>query len=349
MSRFGRSLLAVGVLLAAACVDDPVNIDPPAVGGSEPAGVAAAGSRDAERVTGSPGGPVATVFQVSENEMLAARRDLRSAGTEVLRTFRGLPIVVAGVDPEQAPRLDSLPFVDYMEPNIEYELSISEAPTGAVSASAFPGQTTPENIRKVRAESAWDVDDGEGAWLVFLDGGLVGGASGHHSDLASVDECWSTHSDADATDCTDDLASSDLFYSHGTMVAGVAIAEDNDSHIVGVAPEVDDWGMVRVCAPVCEWDAVIDALDSLATNGRKDIINMSFSGPTGSVAVSTAVSGAWNSGDLLVGAAGNAGVGTIEYPARYSSVVAVSGTTASDGLHEDSNYGADVDVSPHPT
>ena len=76
---------------------------------------------------------------------------------------------------------------------------------------------------------------------------------------------------------------------------------------------------------------------------------MSFSGPTGSVAVSTAVSGAWNSGDLLVGAAGNAGVGTIEYPARYSSVVAVSGTTASDGLHEDSNYGADVDVSPHPT
>lgn len=310
MSRYSKVLLAVGgMLLAAACVDDPVNIDPPSTGDDAgldgASGVSSRSTRNTtqetfavidaheslpghftnpqalveairgaggvaligvkpegaprytERVTGSPGASVATVFRVGENEMLAARRELRSAGAEVLRTFRSLPIVVAGVDPEQAPRLDSLPFVDYMEPNLEYNLAIPEGSPGATRASALPGQTTPENIRKVRAESAWGVTDGEGAWVVFLDGGLVGGASGHHPDLVPVDECWSTHSRVDATDCTDDLASWDVFYSHGTKVAGVAIAEDNNSHVVGVAPGVDDWGMVRVCAPVCDWDAGI--------------------------------------------------------------------------------------------
>jgi len=52
----------------------------------------------------------------------------------------------------------------------------------------------------------------------------------------------------------------------------------------------------------------------------------------------------WNSGDLLIGAAGNDGHPTVWYPGAYESMIAVSGTDQSDGLHPNSNYGSEVEL-----
>jgi subtilisin family serine protease len=98
----------------------------------------------------------------------------------------------------------------------------------------------------------------------------------------------------------------------------------------------------------------VSAINWVAASGF-DVINMSFGGYGKSTALETAINNAYNSGVVLVGAAGNDGNnGTEFYPAAFTNVIAVAATDSNDAratwdntattAFEQSNAGSFVDV-----
>ncbi|MDE7298164.1 MAG: S8 family peptidase, partial [Lachnospiraceae bacterium] len=123
---------------------------------------------------------------------------------------------------------------------------------------------------------------------------------------------------------------------HGTSVAGVIAALDNDEGITGINPNVLLYS-ARVLdsqnrAPVSR---IVEAID-WAVAQKVDIINLSFGTTVDSPALRAAIQRAYNAGILLVAAAGNSGV--VEYPAAYDEVIAVGAVDA----HGDHSYGSAV-------
>src|SRR5213593_75105 len=70
--------------------------------------------------------------------------------------------------------------------------------------------------------------------------------------------------------------------------------------------------------------------------------NETFIGPTD---IQLAVDYAWSKGALIVAAAGNSGVGTLDYPARLPNVVSVAAIDESGRRASFSNYGSGLDIS----
>src|SRR3989442_13864591 len=70
--------------------------------------------------------------------------------------------------------------------------------------------------------------------------------------------------------------------------------------------------------------------------------NETFIGPTD---IQLAVDYAWSKGALIIAAAGNSGVGTLDYPARLPNVVSVAAIDESGRRASFSNYGSGLDIS----
>jgi subtilisin family serine protease len=156
---------------------------------------------------------------------------------------------------------------------------------------------------------------------------------------------------------------------HGSHVAGIAAALDNDQGIVGVAPGARIWAVKVLDANGSgSFSDVICGLNWVAqASGTIDVVNLSLSGaggdgPCESSALHQAICNVVNSGIPVVVAAGNQGTdASTRVPASFDQVITVSGMGDSDGapghlgpttcsgLADDtflpfSNYGADVDV-----
>jgi hypothetical protein len=117
--------------------------------------------------------------------------------------------------------------------------------------------------------------------------------------------------------------------SHGTHVAGVIAAEDNELGVIGVAPDASLYA-VRVLdgagSGSLSW--ILAGIEWSVDNDI-DIINMSLEGQeANSLCVASGV--AYSEGVLLVAAAGNTNGGAVRYPAACEAVIAVTGTDALD-------------------
>jgi subtilisin len=156
---------------------------------------------------------------------------------------------------------------------------------------------------------------------------------------------------------------------HGTHIAGIAAAIDNDQGIVGVAPGARVWAVkVLDQSGGGSFSDVICGLNWVVSNsGTIDVVNLSLSGagsdgPCESSALHQAICNVVYSGVTVVVAAGNQGTdASTRVPASYDEVITVSGMADSDGAPghlgpttcsgqaDDtflsfSNFGADVDV-----
>ena len=139
---------------------------------------------------------------------------------------------------------------------------------------------------------------------------------------------------------------------HGTHVAGIIAAEDNDEGVVGVAPEAELYalkvldatgsGYVSDVIFAIQWATDPDGDGS--ANDRLDIINMSLGADRGNIFFKWACNLAYDDGLLLVAAAGNDYGGAVDYPAAYDSVIAVSATGSNDELAYFSSTGKQVEL-----
>lgn len=141
---------------------------------------------------------------------------------------------------------------------------------------------------------------------------------------------------------------------HGTHVAGTVAAEDNQTGVVGVAPnatlmavKVLDSGGSGTTADIAS------GIDFARTNGA-DVVNMSIGASSYDEALEDAVDNAWDSGLVVISAAGNESMQEISYPAGFEHSISVGAIQqSSDLLNPDedmntrlayfSNYGS-VDV-----
>jgi len=137
---------------------------------------------------------------------------------------------------------------------------------------------------------------------------------------------------------------------HGTHVAGTVAAEDNESGVVGVAPEAKLYALKVLGADGSgSYSDVIAALQWVVDNGIQ-VTNNSYgsSGDPGDT-VKAAFDNAYAVGVLHVAAAGNSGTppgkgDNVIYPARWESVIAVAATDEGDNRARWSSTGADLEL-----
>jgi len=139
-------------------------------------------------------------------------------------------------------------------------------------------------------------------------------------------------------------------YGHGTHVAGTACAEDDDSGVVGVAPECALYALKVLDAGGYGYSSDIIAALQRAVDDGAQVANLSLgsSRDPGST-VQAAFDNAEAAGLLIVAAAGNSGNpagrgNNVEYPARYDSVIAVAATDSSDNRASFSSTGDQVEL-----
>ena len=241
------------------------------------------------------------------------RKAALNAATDVSREFDfdALTLQV----PEQAVSgLANNPNVRYVEEN------------GTWQALA---QTLPWGVNRVDADRSWTCSQATYGHVAIIDTGI----DPNHPDLdpnlgyggSWVGSSWS-----------DDNG-------HGTHCAGIVGADYNSYGVTGVAPSAN-----LHAAKVLDsngsgyWSDIAAGIEWTANQGF-DVGSLSLGGGHSSV-VQDACQYAYNSGVLLVAAAGNNYGGSVSYPAAYGECIAVSATDRYDNLASYSNTGPQVEL-----
>lgn len=195
-------------------------------------------------------------------------------------------------------------------------------------------QVLPWGVDRVDAETVWPTYTGDPIKIAVVDTGI----DTKHGDLTGNLK-GGTSTVAYTGSFTDDNG-------HGTHVAGTIAAVDNSIGVVGVAPLADLYAVKVLDRNGSGYlSDVIEGLQwSIA--GDMDVVNMSLGTSSYSYAFDLAVQQTAEAGIVVVAAAGNSGSGqdTVNYPARFANVIAVSATDANDVIASFSSRGPSVDL-----
>lgn len=136
---------------------------------------------------------------------------------------------------------------------------------------------------------------------------------------------------------------------HGTSVASLICARENEDRITGIAANVELYiGRIFGYGNDAPVDRVVKAVN-WAIDRKVNIIHMSFGTQEYSGELEDAIEKAYKSGILIIAAAGNAGQApedesTIEYPAAFDNVISVGATNKYNNMSDFSSTGTELDV-----
>lgn len=131
---------------------------------------------------------------------------------------------------------------------------------------------------------------------------------------------------------------------HGTHVAGIVAAADNEIGVIGVAPKVDLYAIKVLNRKGSGYTSdIIAGLDWAKNNGIK-VVNMSLGSNYYSSDFALAVQRLAAAGVVEVCAAGNDGPGAVDYPGAYPEAIAVGATNSSNLIASWSSVGPQVAV-----
>jgi subtilisin family serine protease len=233
-------------------------------------------------------------------------------------------------------------------------VSIVVAPCFLVTVDAQ--ETRPWGIERVHAQCVWDknndtaVDEGanagqytgsnENVTVAIIDTGvnsshpdlqdnIIGGRRFYQEESSHI-----VHDDADYGDVD----------GHGTAVAGIVAAVDNDDGVIGTAPRVQIFIMKLYKQSQYEAAAAIN----YAVEHNCKIISISFGWPTNITELFFACQNAYNNNVFIVAAAGNDNkTNDIDYPAKYDNyVLAVGATNQNDSRWTNPEIGYGSDMGP---
>jgi thermitase len=222
--------------------------------------------------------------------------------------------------------LEKNPNVVYAEPNYIVQAVWTPNDTYYLSHQYGP-QLTQTNL-------AWDITKGLSSQEVAV---VDTGVDYNHPDLDSkvIKGYDFVQNDWDPMDRND----------HGTHVAGTVAAETNNGQgVAGMAPNTKILA-VRVLDNRGN-GSLTDVADGIvyAADYGAEVINLSLGCDCDTQTLENAVNYAWNSGSVVVAAAGNDGVSTTFEPASYTNAIAVGAVDSNDNKASFSNYGTWVDV-----
>ena len=179
------------------------------------------------------------------------------------------------------------------------------------------------------------------------------GFSGKDIKIAIIDSGIANHDDlriAGGVSTVNYTSSYSDDSGHGTHVAGIIGGLNNNYGIKGIAFQSD---LYAVKALNQKGEAFIsDIIEGInwSIENKMDIINMSIGTQQESSAFQSAIDQAYESGLLLVAAAGNDGTpsgleDTVDFPARYSSVIGVAAVDRYSNRADFSSTGKSVEIS----
>ena len=290
-----------------------------------------------------------TVLYDDEDAAMEALEQVGGTKKQSYKHFKGLATILS---PGQAKRLEKalgrsgrVIKDDYQQmiPPPKDRLANPAGQPQPAGAESGP-QVVPWGIAAVGAPEAWQYSRGAGALVCIVDSGI----DGEHPDIA-VNVLI-------GTDYVDDHYSWDQDRNgHGTHVAGIVAALDNEIGVVGVAPEasliisrvLDNRG-TGTCGEISDGIygcmAMRDAVDPGHQMGF--VINLS---------IRIACLDHWEligaplqeaiveHGAVVVAAAGNHGMPGLSWPARYPWVYGVTAVDENMLLADFSNYGFGYD------
>ncbi len=254
-------------------------------------------------------------------------------GREVKR-FHSVEGMAVELTDEEAARLRKSPRVRYLEPDRELQL-LTSGPV-ATDARNRAGQTVPYGIGMLNARAVWPLGRGNAIKVGVIDTGI----DITHPDLAAVYK--GGHDFANRDDIPEDQQG------HGTHVAGTIAAIDNDFGVVGVAPNVELYALkVFGASGGARTADVILAVDWAIANGLK-VINLSLGSEERSALEEAAFQRAYDAGVIAIAASGNSyetrPPGFVDFPAGYSTVLAVGAIDESSRIAGFSQRGSDLEL-----
>ena len=304
--------------------------------------IAAKGSLPLERYI------VHTADNAAVNE--AAQEAVENHAGLVLKRFTtGKGVVVLIPRHAKGPMGDILGVVA-VEPDLK--LKAVKKPTNKPKGKPQPPQPTPYGVDRIDADLAWPAVTGAGVGIAIIDTGI----------------------DKDHLDLQDNIAGGMNFVvklrgrrvihdpdawgddnGHGTHVAGIAAAVDNTIGVVGVAPEAGLYGVKVLGKDGSGYlSDIVDGIEWAVDNANIHVINLSLGidketldhYPNDKALLDEAINYAYDSGLVVVAAAGNEGAGddTVIYPARFDGAIAVAATDSADNRAVFSSTGPSVEL-----
>lgn len=253
---------------------------------------------------------------------------------KVLHTYQNISALAVELPQAALAALTRDPAVKTIEPDAIATISASEDELAASWG-----------VDHIDAEQTWSAETGAGVTGAGIDVAVIDtGIDKEHPDLAGavVGGISFLNNGVTSTKYRDDNG-------HGTHVAGTIGARDNGTGVVGVAPQVRLYAVKVLDRTGSGYYSDIIAGIDWAISKKVDIINMSLGGPADLDSLKAVCDKAYNSGIVVVAAAGNdggvLGEDTVGYPAHYESVIAVAATDNTDLRAYFSSTGPAVEIS----
>lgn len=252
---------------------------------------------------------------------------ISSLGGKLEKNFNTINASKVKMTKKAAETLEKDPGVSFVEPDY---------PVFAASQTVDWGVERIYESENYPFES-WNVTSGQGIKVAVLDTGI----NEEHEDIPILSGGYNIF--GDGSYYGEDLNG------HGTHVAGIISAKNNDIGTLGLAPAVDLYSVkVLDSSGNGSISTIIEGIQ-WAINNNIDIVNMSLGTYEYSEALELICTEAYNSGLLLVAAAGNSGnlEGTgsnINYPALFDTVIAVAASDTNDKRAYFSSTGTQAEI-----
>ena len=234
-----------------------------------------------------------------------------------MRTFENIPAMAIDLTEAEARELRSSPGVEIVEPVVERR-ALDVAPKFGVRTNMldYTKQVVPWGVPIIHAPDTWAATRGANVNVAVIDTGV----DYTHPDLKDVyagGVNLITHGGPPMDD-----------HRHGTHVAGIIAAADNNFGVVGVAPAVKIWSVKSLDLDgVGTSETVARGIDWVVSKAREVggrwVINMSLGSRYVSYVERDAVNRALIEGIVLCAATGNEGELRIFYPAGHTGVIGV--------------------------
>jgi subtilisin len=249
-------------------------------------------------------------------------RMMRQFGSVATRHFRNVPASAGRADARARGVLERHPDVLSIVP----DRPVQKLGAMTSSGSATAAQVVPAGVTRIGAQPGAQLITGADVGVAIVDTGI----DFQHADLTVAEACFTAYAA-----CQDDEG-------HGTHVAGIVAAKDNDMDVVGVAPGATLYAVKVLDRRGRGADSTLMAgLDWIAQNATLvsppiRVVNMSL-GRAGTLddnpALHASVQALTAAGLTVIVAAGNDSTLEVseQVPATYPEVVAVASTTATAG------------------
>lgn len=190
-----------------------------------------------------------------------------------------------------------------------------------------------EKIKATQAWQQWELT-GQGVKVAVIDTGIAT----HPDLLITKGVSFTTYTDSFEDD-----------NGHGTHVAGIIAAGQNQNGLRGVAPDAELYAIKVLDEEGNGYHSTIIKGIEWAIEQNVDIINLSVGGTDSSELLKAALDKANNEhGIIIVAAAGNNGYeaedNSVEIPASYQTVIAVGATDSNDNRGQFSAHGENLEL-----